>query len=479
MQRRKIGIHTMTLTCKVNHDDMEHIIDSIGEYSERTKRDFLFYLEGKVKRRKSTNDNAENGVPDQIDVNAAQSLRDVMDNIGWNNAQSNVDEYVKPFLPKISCSVSHPGIKEFSAFVHLYHNPVTKGNRRDFYIYLKIEPLMLIDGYQSIRIFELEDADNKEALKEAFAREISDLFNMERHNGGITELDTWNADRVDYTTDVEVANKDEMLVFKNLCKWSVLTNTRNKSKYSARGENFSDKGLLFGNKSWTLAVYDKYNQVQATYDDVGPDTKRRLLNEAKNIMRIEVRSEKGKVRSISERFDNGRNVMQFLEFDVAKKLFHEIYGKEIGYNDFYRAYAAKKKLDEAFPLTKRAASQMVREQGQECKNEEHSKKYKLYWDFLMDILGRKGLKNVLVARLENGIDDYQNKVRDKSLSAVEKKKMAAIKAKLRYEINTVIRDKVGISPVLIPEAWKYERGLDVPDEKLENPLRDLCPEKIS
>ena len=96
----------------------------------------------------------------------------------------------------------------------------------------------------------------------------------------------------------------------------------------------------------------------------------------------------------------------------------------------------------------------------------------------MDILGRKGLKNVLVSRLENGIDDYQNKVRDKSLSAVEKKKIAAIKAKLRYEINTVIRDKVGISPVLIPEAWKYERGLDVPDEKLENPLRDLCPEKI-
>lgn len=478
MQRSKIGIHTMTLTHKVEPDDMEHIIDALGEYSERTKRDFLFYTEGKVKRKKNTDDKGRNNVSAQVDIMGAQSLLEMMEIVDWNDAPHNKDEYVKPFLPRIGCSVSHPGVKEFSAFVHLYRDPKTKDNRRVFYIYLKVEPQMLIDGYQSIRIFELEDANNKEALQEAFGREISDLFNMERCCAGITELDTWTADRVDYTTDVKVDNKDEILIFKNLCKWSVLTNFRNKSKYSARGDNFSDKGLLFGNKSWSLAVYDKYDQVLAAYNDIDTETRQRLLDEAENIMRIEVRSEKGKVRSISERFDNGRNIMQFLEFDVAKKLFQDIYGKEIGYKDFYRLYPAKKKLDEAFPLTKRAASQLAREQDKEGKKEEHSKKYKLYWDFLMDILGRKGLKNVLVSRLENGIDDYQNKVRDKSLSAVEKKKIAAIKAKLRYEINTVIRDKVGISPVLIPEAWKYERGLDVPDEKLENPLRDLCPEKI-
>lgn len=479
MQRRKIGIHTMTLTCKVDHDDMEHIIDATGVYSERTKRDFLYYTEGKVKRKKTKKDNAFNGAFEQFDIRDVQSLQDVMDNIGWNNAPRKDDEYVKPFLPKIGCSVSHPGIKEFSAFVHLYHDPVTKGNRRDYYIYLKIEPLMLIDGYQRIRIFELEDADNKDALKEAFAREISDLFKMERHNGGITEIDTWNADRVDYTIDVEMANKDEIWTFINLCKLSVLTNTRNKSKYSARGDNFYDKGLLFGNKSWTLAVYDKYAQVLATYDDVDSDTKKRLLNEAENIMRIEVRAEKGKVRSLSEFFDTGRNIMQYLEFDVAKKLFHEIYGKEIGYNDFYRAYTAKKKLDEAFPLTERAASEMAREQGQDGKPEGHSKKYKRYWTFLMDILERKGLKNVLAARIEKEIDDYSNKLSARLLSGDDKKKIAAIKAKLRYEINTVIRDKVGISPVLIPEAWKYERGLNVPDEKLENPLKDLCPVTVS
>ena len=479
MKRRKIGIHTMTLTRKVDHDDMECIIDATGEYSDRTKRDFLSYMEGKVKRKKDKEDKVFCETSDQFDIKDVQSLWDVMDSMGWNNAQRNEDEYVKPFLPKIGCSVSHPGIKEFSAFVHLYHDPVTKGNRRDYYLYLKIEPRMLVDGHQSIRIFELEDADNKDALKEAFGREISDLFNMERHNGGITELDTWNADRVDYTTDVEVDSKDEILVFINLCKWSVLTNTRNKSKYSARGDNFYDKGLLFGNKSWALAVYDKYDQVLNTYNDVAPETRKRLLDEAENIMRIEVRAEKGKVRSLSEFFDTGRNIMQYLEFDVVKKLFHEIYGKEIGYNDFYRAYTAKKKLDEAFPLTERAASEIAREQGQEGKPEEHSKKYKRYWKFLMDVLERSGLKNVLAARLENEIDGYLKKVKEKSLSDDEKKKIAAIKAKLRYEINTVIRDKVGISPVVIPEAWKYERGLNVPDEKLENPLKDLCPVKVS
>ena len=474
MERSKIGIHTMTLVRQVTYCEMEHIIDALGEYSERVKKGFLFFREGGIRKRCKNK---------SLNVSHASSIAEVMDAISLNKDIKANDEIQSPFLPKLVLTVSHPGLKEFSAFVYRYYdstgNKETRGYRSKYYIYMKIEPQMLIDGYQSISIFELEDADNKDALKEAFGREISNLFNMERHDGSITELDTWNADRVDYTTDVEVDEKDEILVFKNLCKWSVLTNIRNKSQYSARGENFSDKGLLFGNNSWNLAVYDKYDQVLNKYNDVDPATKERLLAEAEKIMRIEVRSEKGKVRSISERFDDGRNIMQFLEFDVAKKLFQDIYGKEIGYKDFYRLYPAKKKLDEAFPLTERAAAQIAREQGQEEKTEEHSKKYKRYWDFLMDVLARKGLKNVLKARLEDEIDDYSKKVKEKSLSDDEKKKVAAIKVKLRYEINTVIRDKVGISPVLIPEAWKYERGLNVPDEKLENPLKDLCPVNIS
>ncbi len=458
MQRSKLGIHTMMLTRKVNRDEMEHIIDALGVYSERTKRDFLVYTEGKVKRKKKN----------QVDIRDLHSLSEIMDSLSWNKGTKQKEEYVKPFLPRTSWSVSHPGIKEFSAFVHLYRDPVTKGNKRDFYIYLKVEPLMLVDGFQSIRLFELEDADHKDELKDAFRHEISDLFNITPCNGGITELDSWNADRVDYTIDVEADHKNEILLFKNLCKWSVLTNTRNKSKYSARGENFHDKGLLFGNKSWELAVYDKYDQVMAEYDDIDPDTKKQLLDEAKNIMRIEVRSEKGKVKSISERFDDGRKIMQFLEFDVGKKLFQDTYGKEIGYKDFYRMYAAEKKLDEAFPMS-----------GGKLKNKEHSNKYKQHRKFLMEVLDRKGLKNVQLAWIEKEIDNYEKKLKKKTLSDGEKQRIKAIKARLRYEINNVIRDTVGISPVLIPEAWKYERNLYMPDEKLENPLSDLCPVKIS
>ena len=63
--------------------------------------------------------------------------------------------------------------------------------------------------------------------------------------------------------------------------------------------------------------------------------------------------------------------MEFLDVDVALKLFRDTYGKEIGYKDFFRIYAAEKKLDEAFPMTRdekkkdRDSAKEAQEQGQE------------------------------------------------------------------------------------------------------------------
>lgn len=474
MQRSKIGIHTMTLTRQVEYGEMAHIIDALGEYSDRTRNGFLYFRGGGVKRKPASKKSA---------VSNVSSFSEMMDAISWNKDIKETDDIQSPFLPKIGVNVSHPGIKEFSAFVYRYYDSTVakefRGYRSKYYIYLKVEPLMLMDGRQSIRLFELEDADNTELLKEAFRREVSGLFDMEPCQGGITELDTWNTDRMDYTVDVKTDSKDEILVFKNLCKWSVRTNSRNKSRYSARADKFYDYGLLFGNKSWTLAIYDKYDQVMEEYNDIDPDTKRRLLGEADNIMRIEVRSEKGKVRGISQSLENGRNIMEFLKVDVALKMFRDIYGKEIGYKDFFRIYAAEKKLDDTFPMTRdekkndRDAAKEAQKQGREYEHERHSNKYYLHRCFLMEVLERKGLKNVINNRLK---PLYEGKKKNEPLSEEEKKEKAAIMARLRYELNDVIRDKLGIAPVLIPEDWKYgDRKLDLPKEKLENPLSDICP----
>ena len=450
----------MTLTRQVDYSEMEHIIDALGDYSERTKKGFLFFRGGGVRRTRTKR-------------NTAASFAEVMADVATNTDAKGDDEIQSPFLPKLVLTVSHPGLKEFSAYVYRYWDSTgkkeTHGYRSKYYIYLKVEPLMLVEGEQHIRLFELEGVDNKEALKEAFGNEVSNLFDMERCPGGITELDTWNTDRMDYTIDVKVDDKDEILIFKNLCKWSVRTNERNKSHYSARGDSFYDYGLLFGNQSWTLAVYDKYDQVQAEYNDVVPMVRERLLAEAENIMRIEVRNEKGKVQSVSQSLENGRNIMEFLNADVAKKLFQSTYGKEIGYQDFFRTYAAEKKLDEAFPMTRdekkrdRDAAREAESQGLEYEHEVHSQKYMQHRAFLMHVLDKKGLKNVQKEML-NGI------------AKSDKKGRAAALARLRYELKTVIRGKVGISPVLIPQAWKYgKRQLNVPKEKLCNPLSDLNP----
>ena len=476
MQRSKIGIHTMTLARQVEYGEMEHIIDALGEYSDRTRNGFLYFRGGGVRRRATTR---------QAPLSSAASFSEMMDSISWNRDVSDDEDIQSPFLPKIGVNVSHPGLKEFSAFVYRYYDSTVakefQGYRSKYYIYLKVEPLMLVDGKQSIRLFELEGASNIEPLKEAFRREVADLFDIEPCQGGITELDTWNTDRMDYTIDVTTSSKDEILIFKNLCKWSVKTNSRNKSQYSARGDKFYDYGLLYGNKSWTLAIYDKYDQVKDTYNDIDAATKEKLMAQAKKIMRIEVRSEKGKVRSISQSLENGRNIMEFLDVDVALKLFRDTYGKEIGYKDFFRIYVAEKKLDEAFPMTRdekkkdRDSAKEAQKQGQEYEHECHSNKYYFHRGFLMEVINRKGLKNVIKNRLGRLYDDGTKK-QCEPLSEEDKKEKAAIMAQIRYELNKVIRDKVGISPVLIPEDWKYgDRKLDLPKEKLENPLSDLCP----
>jgi len=135
--------------------------------------------------------------------------------------------------------------------------------------------------------------------------------------------------------------------------------------------------------------------------------------------------------------------MEFLNETIAKEQLDNTYGKYIGYEDFYSAYYAEKKLKEAFPLTK----------NERRENRLQSGKYEEYRAFLMNILKHKGLNNALESYLSSYTDD------DKA------------NAKLRFKSRIKKIRELNMSPVLIPDDWRYgEKRLNLPNDKLRNPI---------
>ena len=235
-----------------------------------------------------------------------------------------------------------------------------------------------------------------------------------------------------------MSSTDEINAYINLCKWSVLDNRYTEKKFNSYDENFEKYGLLFKNNSWEFAIYNKQAQIEDTCANLS--NYNNLLYEAHNIVRIEFRCKSSKLRTIKK---HSTSVVDFLDEDLATTLLNDIYNKNIGYQDFYREYYAKKKLAEEFPPT-------VKEQRQGIK---HGKKYMEYLEFMKDIMNHKGMNNALKSCLSGLPEPECNRER------------------LRFKRRIKKIQALGMSPVMIPNNWIYgEKSLNLPSEKFTNPL---------
>lgn len=379
-------IHTMTIKYCLNKENIAHITEALG-YDEDTINFFL-------------------------------------------NDYSNRGQFkLENSLDTMNLSLRFQGVHEFSAY------KINTNGFDSFYAYLKLEPLTLINGIQHIALFECTN-DNIKRLRDIFREAVYNLFDVLK-NDKLTELSNWQANRIDYAYDARMNNADEVTAFINLCKWSVMENRYNEKAYNSYGDKFFDYGLLYGNKSWQLAIYDKHRQVENVYVDIDENARNRLLSEADNIIRIEFRANKNKVKSLKF------SLMDFLSETIAKEQLDNTYGKYIGYEDFYFAYYAEKKLKEAFPLTK---NERREKRLQSAKYEEHR-------TFMIDILKHKGLNNAFESYLTSYTNDEKSN------------------AKLRFKSRIKKIRELNMSPVLIPNDWRYgERRLNLPNDRLRNPM---------
>ncbi len=278
----------------------------------------------------------------------------------------------------------------------------------------------------------------------------------------LIDFTSWKATRVDYTVDVRMRNQDEVLAFMNLAKWSVISTSRNKSKYaSSYGKGFRENTCKFGNKSWEIQIYDKAGQFAKKKDEFEDNEElfHSLQDECQNLVRIEYRRLTNGTKKSSTTFES-KFIMEFLDEEIAQRWLISCYESTVGFEDFYRAYHAEKMLDKAFPMN---ASEIRNEKkrekaaikaGEVYKAEKHSKRFYKYRDHMMNIMNHKGMDNALKAALSGLSGKARESARDKFM---------------RW--NKKIREKAGISPVMIPDAWKTKRKLDIPNRFLRNPVQ--------
>lgn len=378
------------------------------------------------------------------------------------------DGFLQPVNSQVIQQIPIPGIEEMSIYLSGRHNKKARYSYWQPILYLRMEPLTLVTKEQHIRLFECTD-ENVRRLCQEFRNEMAVFLKLDgdpnNEMNGLAELPSWDATRIDYTKDIRMNNHDEVLTMMNLGKWlACVSGYMHAGECSTYGKHFSDESCKIYNKTWEIEIYDKQAQIENKRDvyaeNVAVDVHQQLVNESKNILRIEYRRKNPGTKKGSTGFDN-RNIMQFLSEEVGDAWFHQAYSSLYGYEPFYVLdYHLRKKLAEVFPLAKKEREAEARKKRRHDKElakarssrrkvapykEPLGKKAQKYWDYMTNIMSHKGLKNAW-----NASGQTKN-------------------AYLRY--SKIIREEIGVCPVTIPRVWIYERELDIPHDFLPNPIR--------
>lgn len=349
------------------------------------------------------------------------------------------------------------------------------GTYTEYYAYIRLEPLTVVTKEQHIALFNCTD-EHIQQLRQEFRNFMVECLQLDGTLDSINELaelDTWGMNRVDYTKDIVLQNHDEVLALMNLFKMSVLTTRQRRSLHplSIYGAHFYDDTFRYGNQSWEFEAYDKQAEIrnhrERYVQTSSEDIYERLVDESKNILRIEYRRKKNGTQKGSTGFVD-KNVMRFLSEQVAETWFHEWYGKLIGYEPFYVLdYQLDLKLAEAFPLSKLEA------------RKERARKKKYDREYKVAKAAGKKLKPYKKMLLGQSAQKYRNHM---SFIASHNGMQNALEAYdgsiYRFKsMNKSIRERAHVSPVAVPKNWLVirdngnGRGMQLPHDFLPNPVQ--------
>lgn len=220
---------------------------------------------------------------------------------------------------KINIPIQYPGLMDVS---------ISHIDRDYFRLYLIIEPQSLIIARRTIDVFDCSDESIyklKTVLPVAIKNISSTLPTEER----------WTVSRIDYTVNLfsEYVEQCVDLVKKGRDPY------RYKDTINLPGSSYRKS------KTVILNFYDKLDHIKKTLNSTSSDGY--LLDEAKNILRIEVQCLNNlKLKHIREKYQlrSNANIYDYLRSDIAKETLFYYYKKVIGTGDYYSMNGAIKKI---------------------------------------------------------------------------------------------------------------------------------------
>ena len=186
--------------------------------------------------------------------------------------------------------------------------------------------------------------------------EMNDRFTqlVQAIHSDLPDLLFWKVDRIDYSANVITAN---VPLYIELFQKADRPTKLFKPLRSASGKQEQrDNSFHLSTKSFSLNFYNKQDEVI----DRGQDQKH--IDDAQDILRIEVQCKKGKVNSLKQKDDNilSNELYNFVDTDLAREILIGYYDQTIGPGDYYTLEGAKKTIDAQSDITDSKKGKLIK-----------------------------------------------------------------------------------------------------------------------
>lgn len=180
----------------------------------------------------------------------------------------------------------------------------------------------------------IERNDRMDIMHEDDLGKVYDAFNdymrqlMPEEQDAMPRLTDWYVNRIDYCVNVKTQNVSEYI---NLLQKSTipycyrLKHDENRNYTHKSGSLYLVSTAKKKNRSTTIDFYDKYDEVKKKYDNGDSHVTAEVLEQSRDILRLEVQCHKAKTGRIAAKygFDDGKKLINFLQMRICYDVIEE------------------------------------------------------------------------------------------------------------------------------------------------------------
>lgn len=238
-------------------------------------------------------------------------------------------------------SLSHVGITYIKARI-ASHEGFTR-----YEFIMRINFNRLIEQQNRVAVVQENDLA---AVYDAFKGYIELLMPPDPELPTMPQLTDWYVHRIDYCVNIRTTNVAEYI---NLLQKSTIPHyyrldyDQNRNYTQKKGSLYLVSTAKKKNRSTTINIYDKFDQLQKEHESGVEHVSAEVVEQARNILRIEVQCHKSKTDRIAKKykFENGKKLLEFWKMNVCFDVLEESINRITKNATFQRRSVALQMID--------------------------------------------------------------------------------------------------------------------------------------